>query len=240
MLNTCTYLLWDSGPSATPTQGVIRMPLTGPRVGVSGAGDVGKFRHIRFDASTRRKILDATCVIAVGKEAERAAARFLHAFGAQTDSIKEAALERARPAFDVWSATWIFCDYYPSSNEINCGGVWCAEYASRPAQRPSLSRMGLDDARPLDTYTFACTNGCDIIDFAYYYCPNQGGTEFSGGSPTGVCGPTVDSLVAEYTTGPYAPDNFTGVTCTTFTNAGGSARQLTCRAATDVRTATTT
>jgi hypothetical protein len=229
--NLCTIVVWDptTGASSRGTVHSFRLPETTESRHTDDRDSLGTYRFARWNKSNGTKLVDAVCVVPLTAAAGKQAAQYIHTFGVDSDSLKIATLKRSGisgPLFS-WTGEWVYCDYYPATDDIECdgGGVYCGLWATRrtPAADPSFARApGSSSAGPRNS-TYYCDNGCQIVDFDGYYCPESGGTEFTGGSPGGYCGPTVDSLVAEYTTGPHAPDNFTGVTCDIFSQSGGSA-----------------
>ena len=223
-LGKCSIVTYDAtleAPGYRLVQadlGSMDLPVTrgGELRGVGSVHEpgLGRLRYLRWDKLSKRKLVEAVCVIPRTKEADERAAEFL-------ESFQRPAEPRIPERFALaWGDPVVDCFYFPSDDHVECEGEYCTRWATLLAE-PKGSQTPANWE-----YVYICDGGCEVYDFAYYDCSGGGGTvdttEGGGGQGGGECqNAVVDSLVAEYTDPEYGSDNFYP-TCDDFANSGGT------------------
>lgn len=146
------------------------------RAGVPEAGEapLGRMVYLRWDRTSRRKLLEIDCVVPQRPDVRAALQAGFEAAVEQIIRAHQAANELAfrggRPAEPVanFSSDWIICWWYTGDDSLVCNGVSCvpaaAEIRGGVIQEMSLASV------------YECANGCAVAPAeGMFYCSGGGG-----------------------------------------------------------------
>lgn len=173
----CTLVVYPGGGLASRH---LTFPIVGARAArLTGNEAVGRWTHARWERLSKRKILEAACVVPLTTDAVES---LRAGFNLDLDEVLrtrvgdgEATLRTGSlPEAASWSGL-IYCDGVQGT--MHCtGGVVCHGDGE-------MLRAGVGDQA--NTW-FGCSNGCTLdLGSGYYYCPGGGGDWVEGEDPGG-------------------------------------------------------
>jgi hypothetical protein len=135
--------------------------------------------HVRYDRPSKRKLVEAHCVLPANQEARQYATRYFESIDPKT--LEGHGTVPMNGDVGLWSGT-IWCSYYSYYDELDCYGTSCYSSMYVPTRGPQ--------ARPGESFMLAgsywCDNGCVIDGYNLTYdCGGGGGGPFEPGDEGG-------------------------------------------------------
>ena len=202
--NRCSAVSYDQladGAGSERTE--IRIPRSGAVHQSRSAKGLGRYRYVRWDRGTRRKLLEVLCVMPVSAEGSSQTRHFLDELDhrnirGQANGHSTALLRQDFNGESVWDGSYVMCYYDPNWDLVECEGQTCSPYQMLRAD---------DLGRLANSSVYYCPNGCSVTDFTWYICPGFG---TSGGTDFGPGGGTSDPWGTPIEDPDYCPQTYPG------------------------------